>query len=167
MSIIKCLNKPVSTVLKYFFGSHEQKRKVITLSTSFLHIVQYLFLWQSKIYIHAISSISWPNQKHNSSNEAQMDTKSQMLWTSLSYAWSISQFSRGFIHLFIACTINKTFCQMYDMKQCDSFDIKSWIWDVLDWMWGIENAYLTPFKKMVCKICYSSVSICVAYKFAW
>ena len=99
MSIIKCLNKPISTVLQYFFGSHEQKRKVITLSTSFLHIVQYLFLWQSKIYIHAISSISWPNQKHNSSNEAQMDTKSQMLWTSLSYAWSISQFSRGFIHL--------------------------------------------------------------------
>ena len=95
MSIIKCLNKPISTVLQYFFGSHEQKRKVITLSTSFLHIVQYLFLWQSKIYIHAISSISWPNQKHNSSNEAQMDTKSQMLWTSLSYAWSISQFSRG------------------------------------------------------------------------
>ena len=105
MSIIKCLNKPISTVLQYFFGSHEQKRKVITLSTSFLHIVQYLFLWQSKIYIHAISSISWPNQKHNSSNEAQMDTKSQMLRTSLSYAWYIFQFSRGFIHLFIACTI--------------------------------------------------------------
>ena len=37
---------------------------------------------------------------------AQMDTKSKMLWTSLSYAWSISQFWRGFIHLFIACTIN-------------------------------------------------------------
>ena len=106
MSIIKCLNKPVSTVLQYFFGSHEQKRKVITLSTSFLHIVQYLFLWQPKIYIHAISSISWPNQKHNSSNEPQMDTESQIIWTSLSYVWSIFQFSRGFIHLFIACTIN-------------------------------------------------------------
>ena len=64
-------------------------------------------------------------------------------------------------------TFVRWICQMYDMKQCDSLDIKSWTWDVLDWMWGIENAYLTPFKKMACEIFRSLLSICVAYKFAW
>ena len=59
-----------------------------------------------QIKTNAISSLSWPNQKHNSSNEPRMDTKIQILWTNLSYVWSLSQFLIGVIHLLIACRIS-------------------------------------------------------------